>query len=38
MSTPAVGPILAITYVTAIDKPARFSSSKAASFGLTPKT
>jgi transposase len=39
MTTPAVGPIVALTYATAIDDPARFKSSKAAGphFGLTPK-
>ncbi len=39
MSTPAVGPIVALTYVSAIDDPARFKSSKQAGahFGLTPK-
>ena len=39
MTTPAVGPIVALTYAAAIDDPARFSSSKAtgAHFGLTPK-
>ena len=39
MSTPAVGPIVALTYVAAIDDPARFRSSKTvgAHFGLTPK-
>jgi len=39
MSTPGVGPIVALTYVAAIDDPARFKSSKAtgAQFGLTPK-
>jgi len=39
MSTPAVGPIVALTYVSAIDDPARFTSSKQAGahFGLTPK-
>jgi transposase len=39
MSTPAVGPIVALTYSAAIDDPARFTSSKAAGahFGLTPK-
>ena len=40
MTTPAVGPIVALTYVGAIDDPARFSSSKqiGAHFGLTPKS
>jgi transposase len=39
MSTPAVGPIVALTYASAIDDPARFTSSKQAGahFGLTPK-
>jgi transposase len=39
MSTPAVGPIVALTYVSAIDDPARFNSSKrvGAHFGLTPR-
>ncbi len=36
---PAVGPIVALTYSSAIDDPARFKSSKqtGAHFGLTPK-
>jgi transposase len=39
MSTPAVGPIVALTYAAAIDDPARFKSSKRTGphFGLTPK-
>jgi transposase len=39
MSTPAVGPIVALTYASAMDDPARFKSSKqvGAHFGLTPK-
>jgi transposase len=39
MSTPAVGPIVALTYASAIDDPARFKSSKEAGshFGLTPR-
>jgi transposase len=39
MSTPAVGPIVALTYASAIDDPARFKSSKQVGphFGLTPK-
>jgi transposase len=39
MSTPAVGPIIALTYASAIDDPRRFKSSKqvGAHFGLTPK-
>ena len=39
MSTPAVGPIVALTYGSAIDDPSRFKSSKQAGahFGLTPK-
>ena len=38
-SVPAVGPIVALTYASAIDDPARFKSSKQAGahFGLTPK-
>jgi transposase len=38
MTTPAVGPIVALTYSSAVDDPARFKSSKAAGahFGLTP--
>jgi len=38
MSTPGVGPIVALTYVSAIDDPSRFSSSKMVGphFGLTP--
>ena len=38
-TTPAIGPIVALTYASAIDDPKRFSSSKAtgAHFGLTPK-
>ncbi len=38
-SVPAVGPIIALTYASAIDDPARFRSSKrvGAHFGLTPK-
>jgi transposase len=38
MSTPGVGPIVALTYVSAVDDPARFKSSKGvgAHFGLTP--
>src|SRR5207302_1368563 len=38
MSTPAVGPIVALTYACAIDDPARFKSSKQTGphFGLTP--
>ena len=38
MSTPAVGPIVALIYASAIDDPARFKSSKrvGAHFGLTP--
>jgi transposase len=38
MTTPAVGPIVALTYACAIDDPGRFKSSKAAGahFGLTP--
>ena len=39
MSTPGVGQIVALTYVSAIDDPARFRSSKREGplFGLTPK-
>ncbi len=39
MTTPAVGPIVALTYASAVDDPARFKSSKAAGahFGLTPR-
>jgi len=39
MSTPAVGPIVALTYAAAIDDPARFKSSRTVGphFGLTPK-
>jgi transposase len=39
MSTPAVGPIISLTYASAIDDPSRFTSSKQAGplFGLTPK-
>lgn len=39
MTTPGVGPIVALTYVSAIDDPSRFRSSKTvgAHFGLTPK-
>lgn len=39
MSTPAVGPVISLTYASAIDDPARFASSKRAGplFGLTPK-
>ena len=39
MSTPSVGPIIALTYAAAVDDPTRFKSSKrvGAHFGLTPK-
>jgi len=39
MSTPGVGPIVALTYASAIDDPGRFKSSKrvGAHFGFTPK-
>jgi transposase len=39
MSAPGVGPIVALSYVAAIDDPARFKSSKRAGsyFGLTPR-
>jgi len=38
-TVPAVGPIVALTYASAIDDPGRFASSKrvGAHFGLTPK-
>jgi transposase len=38
MSTPGVGPLVALSYVSAIDDPSRFKSSKTvgAYFGLTP--
>jgi transposase len=38
-SVPAVGPIIALTFASAIDDPGRFKSSKqvGAHFGLTPK-
>ena len=38
-SVPAVGPIIALTYASAIDDPGRFKSSKqvGAHFGMTPK-
>src|SRR6266436_2282351 len=38
MSTPAVGPIVSLTFACAIDDPSRFTSSKQAGphFGLTP--
>jgi transposase len=38
MSTPGVGAIVGLTYISAIDDPARFKSSKSvgAHFGLTP--
>jgi transposase len=38
MTVPGVGPIVALTFASAIDDPARFRSSKAAGahFGLTP--
>jgi transposase len=38
MSTPGVGPIVGLVYVSGIDDPARFKSSKAvgAHFGMTP--
>jgi transposase len=40
MSIPAVGPIVALTYASAIDDPARFKSSKqvGAHFGLTRRS
>jgi transposase len=39
MTTPGVGPLVAITFKTAVDDPERISKSKAvgALFGLTPK-
>src|SRR5450631_3368725 len=39
MSTPAVGPIVSLTFACAIDDPSRFTSSKQVGphFGLTPK-
>ena len=39
MSTPGVGAIISLTYVSAIDDPARFKSSKdvGAHYGMTPK-
>lgn len=39
MSAPGVGAIVALTYVSAVDEPSRFKSSKmvGAHFGLTPK-
>jgi transposase len=39
MSAPGVGAIVALTYVSAIDDPSRFKSSRrvGAHFGLTPK-
>ena len=39
MTVPGVGPVVAITFKTAVDDPARISKSKAAGplFGLTPK-
>jgi len=39
MSVPGVGAIVALTYASAIDDPARFKSSKSvgAHFGMTPK-
>ncbi len=39
MSNPGVGPVVSLTYVSAIDDPARFRSSRQTGphFGLTPK-
>jgi transposase len=39
MTTPGVGPLVALTYASAMDDPSRFCSSKTvgAHFGLTPK-
>ena len=38
MTTPGVGPVVALTYRATVDVPARFKNSKAvgAVFGLTP--
>jgi transposase len=38
MTVPGVGPVVALTYRTTVDVPARFRTSKAvgAVFGLTP--
>jgi transposase len=39
MSAPGVGPMVSLSYVSGIDDPARFKSSKAVGphFGITPK-
>ena len=39
MTTPSVGPIVALTYASAVDDPGRFKSSKSAGahFGMTPR-
>jgi transposase len=39
MTAPGVGPVVAITFKSAVDDPARIKKSKAAGalFGLTPK-
>lgn len=39
MTTPAVGPVVALTFASAVDDPARFACSKAAGphFGLSPR-
>lgn len=39
MTTPGVGPVVALTYASAVDDPARFARSKAAGphFGLCPR-
>ena len=39
MTAPGIGPIVGLTYASAVDDPGRFRSSKAvgAHFGLTPK-
>ena len=39
MTTPGVGPVVALTFRTTVDVPSRFTSSKAAgaAFGLTPR-
>ena len=39
MTTPGVGPVVSLTYVSAVDDPSRFRSSKTlgAHFGMTPR-
>ena len=39
MTTPGVGPVVALTFCATVDVPSRFTSSKAvgAAFGLTPR-